>query len=86
MCCSKGKFSEEVKRENEIQWNMVTGTFKMAKKKGKSARIKGQNKVNKRARGEGRCKGKCKKKSMQDFSSVTLIIPSDLFILSKTAT
>lgn len=33
MCCSKGKFSEEVKRENEIQWNMVTGTFKMAKKK-----------------------------------------------------
>lgn len=27
-----------------------------------------------------------KKKSMQDFSSVTLIIPSDLFILSKTAT
>lgn len=33
MCCSKGKFSEEVKRENEIQWNMVTGTFKVAKKK-----------------------------------------------------
>lgn len=33
MCCSKGKFSEEVKRENEIQWNMVMGTFKMAKKK-----------------------------------------------------
>lgn len=33
MCCSKGKFSEEVKRENEIQWNMVTGTFKVAKKR-----------------------------------------------------
>lgn len=71
MCCSKGKFSEEVKRENEIRWNMVTGTFKIAKK-GKSARIKGQNKVNKRARGEGRCKGKCKKKKInEDFSSVT---------------
>lgn len=40
MCCSKGEFSEEVKRENEIQWNMVTGTFKMAKKKENQHKLK----------------------------------------------